>query len=114
MKICQYCVLFHTSKVGRGGDGVFTCTATNKLVKGSSEACKFFELSSLFYCEKNSEWIAPEVCFNRRENPKAFIKRAGCKKCRQFSNEIIFHYGKRSKRRLKMKVGRKLKREIEV
>jgi hypothetical protein len=101
-KICKYCKAFYHSEVFKKDQIIQRrCKTINKLVQIESKACSEFVLNPLFFCEKNTEWIKIEVCFDRRKNHTSWSKRIGCKKCRQFTKEIIFHYHKESKRKLK-------------
>lgn len=92
-KICKYCAFFYHSTIFRGEKIIQRrCKITKKRIQSNSKICPEFELNSLFYCEQNNEWVKIEVCKNRRKNPMKWNKRIGCKKCRQFFKEIIFHY----------------------
>lgn len=102
MGLCKYCKTFYRSPVFRGEKlHQRRCKTTGKLVQAKNKACPEFILSPLFFCERNAEWVKIEICLNRRKNHTSWNKHIGCKKCNQFMREIVFHYHKESKRKLK-------------
>jgi hypothetical protein len=72
------------------------CSAGSKTrsVEADSQACKYFNPSKLFYCDKNNHFIDPVACINRRRNDKGLKDWDSCKKCHQFNkiSQIVQDY----------------------
>jgi len=81
---------------------VRTCQLTNREIKGTTEACKYFKVRLYFYCYSSGYWVSIYQCLNRRRN-KVFYYKKGIKteknkkyiypdctsKCSQFRDDIL-------------------------
>lgn len=90
------------------------CDLTGKDVTVDSEACRYIEQKSNFFCQDYGYWVNYLVCLNRHryKNRKRFEI---CQKCRQFEKEIgpiiaMFHIELPKKRIINR---RKIKRIIK-
>jgi len=64
------------------------CSAMNKNVALDTDACKYFSPCDTFYCDKNNQRIKMLLCIARRLNRNNLDAFKGCKRCRQFDQEI--------------------------
>lgn len=51
------------------------CKITNRRVKGTTEACRYFKPRLYFYCYISKYWLSLYQCLNRRRNKKYYYKK---------------------------------------
>ena len=64
------------------------CSPANKNVSFDDDACKYFAPFDTFQCDKMNQRINMTLCIARRLNKNNLEAFKGCKRCRQFDQEI--------------------------
>jgi hypothetical protein len=82
--LCKYCKLFQGSddrRLIKDGTSLIDyrkCPKAKKEVSDLTEACDYFMLHKVFWCDGNECWINIEACVSRNKKGEE-----GCVRCRQ-------------------------------
>jgi hypothetical protein len=82
--ICRYCKTYSESDVRPNNYERF-CHIARKIVEHTKDACKYFELSENFWCEKTNCWLSIPMCYARQTKEQLYTE---CTRCRQ-KREIL-------------------------